>query len=500
MEGLKERNKQLQKTGAPIVGSLEEMLRFVPERTATDPLVDLYIEQYESTYRILHIPSFRKDYEMFWQKPVANRPHFVAIVALIIACVQCLGPEPRQTYISNSSAARERASKIVNICETWLEGQSHKHVTMETYQIRCLLMVAKMTNSIKSKRIWNETCILLTWAMSHGLHRDPALLAKGTSAFDQEMRRRIWATIVELNMQASIDRGMPLLVPITVADCGTPSNLDDEEFDKLTAVLPPSRPVEEFTRSSHLHLSAQSLQLRTDVLNILNEPRRLVPYSTVLDLAYELDNQISSLPMWSKHLNGRHNHRLSESTEQIAVALLHIQLQQFLLTLHTTAFRQASTSTILTMSRAAFFSSARSLLHTLTHLASFGNLMPILLQNTALRISLLTCYVAQTSCDSSNDTAASRMETLWTLFDIVELKMRRLGLLHPTILYGFALYDLLRSRGDLSESGEEEGMPKSNPGIERMVRICNAILDNQDPEFLAQIRTEGSVRVSHSMI
>ncbi|CAN9212982.1 unnamed protein product [Alternaria alternata] len=45
------------------VSSLRDLL---PDRSITDRLVQKYLSTFETTYRILHIPTFQNAYERYW--------------------------------------------------------------------------------------------------------------------------------------------------------------------------------------------------------------------------------------------------------------------------------------------------------------------------------------------------------------------------------------------------------------------------------------------------
>ncbi len=47
----------------------------------------------------------------------------------------------------------------------------------------------------------------IAFLRSSGFHRDPRVFGDRCSVFEGEMRRRIWATSMELELQASIDKG-----------------------------------------------------------------------------------------------------------------------------------------------------------------------------------------------------------------------------------------------------------------------------------------------------
>lgn len=118
---------------------------------------------------------------------------------------------------------------------------SRESVTIRGLQVHCLLLLCRQAYAIDKWANWNSAGSLLRLAISQGFHRDPKSFTR-LSAFDAEMRRRIWATILELNVQLSIDAAMPPLISVDDYDTKPPSNLDDEDFDAISETLPSPKP------------------------------------------------------------------------------------------------------------------------------------------------------------------------------------------------------------------------------------------------------------------
>jgi hypothetical protein len=94
--------------------------------------------------------------------------------------------------------------------------------------------------------VWILLSTIVQLAMHMGYHRDPSHF-NGMSAFAGEMRRRVWATIVELDLSFSAQMGLPRLIKPWQSDTAESRNLLDADFDKNVAELPPSRPMSELT-------------------------------------------------------------------------------------------------------------------------------------------------------------------------------------------------------------------------------------------------------------
>jgi hypothetical protein len=61
---------------------------------------------------------------------------------------------------------------------------------------------------MKTKEFYQETQAHIAYMRAIGLHRDPDIFKGRCTTFESEIRRRLWATSLELELQASIDRGM----------------------------------------------------------------------------------------------------------------------------------------------------------------------------------------------------------------------------------------------------------------------------------------------------
>ena len=221
-------------------------------------LVDSYLESFETTYRVLHVPMFRRQYEKFWRAPHETASSFLVALLLVMAVVQCVNPQEEPAFLGRSSRPREKASRWIAVCDSWLRAQSCTDVTLVNYQVGILLFLAKPMNAIKIKRAWTSAGDLVRQACAPGLHRDPASTACKISIFDQEMRRRLWATIMEFELLTAIDKGMPAAVSVGDWDCQPPANVQDEEVDEHSRDLPPSRPYKEFKWTSYLASAAKA--------------------------------------------------------------------------------------------------------------------------------------------------------------------------------------------------------------------------------------------------
>jgi hypothetical protein len=93
---------------------------------------------------------------------------------------------------------------------------------------------------------WLSTNTILHLAIRMGYHRDPDHFP-GISSFEGEMRRRIWTTILVLDIALSLETGLPRSGTNAQTDTKLPHNLRDCDFEEETTEMPPPRPETEWT-------------------------------------------------------------------------------------------------------------------------------------------------------------------------------------------------------------------------------------------------------------
>ncbi|KAF2499032.1 hypothetical protein BU16DRAFT_503030 [Lophium mytilinum] len=354
-----------------------DILALIPPKDVVYSHMLLYFQNYENTYRILHRGSFWREFERFGENPADSPPSFYATLLLVMATVRCLSDEGEKKFLGDSSSGREEAGAWIEAAESWLARQSRKQLTLPFFQVQCLLILAKRINSIKVKQDWVNTGDLIRCGMSAGLHRDPVLLnPKKTDEFTKEMRRRIWATMMELELQASLEKGMQTCLTSLDFDCPAPANAEDSVFCTDSAAAPLPRNFSDFTSSSYLHVSRRSLSLRVHLTSLLNTSKSGLQYEDVLHYDTQLNAAIAALPHWT-----------TPHTQNAAI-LLDLQLRQFLLILHQPFAKLAGSNLRYAYSTTAILSAGSKMLTQHSTLTTAGLHMLNMLRNDVFRAAI----------------------------------------------------------------------------------------------------------------
>jgi hypothetical protein len=254
----------------------------VPPREMADQLVDLYFRTHESIYRILHIPSFEGDYDNYWNDPESTSTICIIKLLLVMAVGACFYQGEGEEEI------RSRARQWVYSAQSWVAGLfEKKQLNISIIQIHCLLLLARQITSVGVDLIWIPSGSLLRLAFSMGFHRDPKHFPK-LSFFMAEMRRRIWATVLEMTVQNSIDLGMPPLITSNDFDTEPPSNINDEDISESTTIMPTPKPNHVFTQTSIQIILLKSLRTRLEIVQFVNSFHSEPSYDEVLRFGQEV--------------------------------------------------------------------------------------------------------------------------------------------------------------------------------------------------------------------
>ncbi|KAJ5948600.1 hypothetical protein N7454_001907 [Penicillium verhagenii] len=454
----------------------------LPDQRTIDELVHRYFDSYESIYRIIHGPSFWEEYAKFSADRLSTSSAFVVLVLLIMATASCIAPNEQTRYIGDSSLGRERAIMWIEASESWLRSHSQKNVYLAVWQIRCLLLLAKLANTVKKKRHWTEAGNLVREAMAAGMHRDPGLLGEKISAFDREMRRRLWATMTELELQASIDRGMTSTSAGAFADTKGVLNLEDKDLLDEPDTLDTQRPATEYTASSFLYFSNISFSLRVSLNSVVNDMNSPLRYEEVMHYEDLITKELQKLPPWSCVRSHENENGLSLA----ARTLLDVQLRQFLIMLHAPFARQAEASSRHSFSRMVCFDAASSIIDQYARLIESRSLVLLLQRHDYFRAALVMCQNSYISMNLQNDLLLSSNTPIFIAYiekalSMLEDRIVQIGTGYTHHWYISSGRALLRLTLSMDQSHHESGQ-----AVDQVARQYYRVMSSQVDMELAK--------------
>ncbi|KAK3387562.1 hypothetical protein B0H63DRAFT_159975 [Podospora didyma] len=461
--------------------ALEALL---PSREETDALISIYLDQFEQIHRIVHIPTFRKDYAKFWDPAETRSAASTVLVLSMLGTASCLAEHLPNKFEKMISSSHANAVRWIEAVDKWQELQSQKHRRLIHYQISCLLYLAKRVNTIKKKRFWKGAGAMALDAISVGLHREPTHIGHKISPYNQEMRRRIWATIQSYDLQASFDHGLPTILSSLHYDTEPPRNIDDDEFDEDTKELPPSRPAKEYTFSSYQHLCRQSLPLRLELNRVLTGPREDLDYERVIRYTNEISQEIDSLPSWDVSADNA-----SEGVPKkplLAYTLLHIELRQYIIPLHQPFLRLRKTNSKYQYSEIIYYNAARDMVLLNDRLSEQGirTLNFLREDNLTLAINLCSVTLLQPR-GSTNMIMINSQHTLQLMEKCLAMKEDRILRCGNNEPWGYSV--MCAALGLLeAHLGTKTSEAAKAASAERFIKLNYKLVAGQDPPVSSQ--------------
>jgi hypothetical protein len=254
----------------------------VPSREISDTLVQLYLRTFESTYRILHIPSFEREYQNYWNDPQNANTGFLVKLLLVMAIGTTFYQGPDFHDI------RASAQQWVYAAQSWMSAPFEKvRLNLSGLQVHCLVLIARQATGVGGDLVWISVGSLVRMAITMGFHREPKLFPKMT-ILHAELRRRLWATVVEMAVMSSFDSGNPALISPDDWDTDPPSNINDDEIDETTTEPPVSKPSEVYTQTSIQIQLLKSLRTRLEISRLVSDFRFRPAYDDILRLGTEI--------------------------------------------------------------------------------------------------------------------------------------------------------------------------------------------------------------------
>ncbi|GAB1208988.1 hypothetical protein APSETT445_007753 [Aspergillus pseudonomiae] len=266
--------------------SKEDLLVDIPPRPVTDRLVAQFINSKEPVLSTIHFPTFQKEaVSLSWLA------FLYAILTLSVTIQQRLG-EPLPVYLEDSgyiiSTFRKRAAQCL-VQSNYTQPGKYKVEALFYYTLGEFYRSNDAQVSVSFL-----LGITIRLAMRTGYHRDPRHFPS-ISAYEGEMRRRVWATMRQLDTLISFQVGLPRTIQDWQDDVELPRNICDEDFGEGTTHLPPSRPESELTTASYIRAKSR-IMAAFGKISDLAYSRKSVTYDEILEIDRRLEEVYGLVP------------------------------------------------------------------------------------------------------------------------------------------------------------------------------------------------------------
>ncbi|KAK2797520.1 hypothetical protein FQN51_008418 [Onygenales sp. PD_10] len=280
----------------------EEILNTLPPKPLTDHMVSQFFQVMEMGSLILHPPTFRKDYELFWEDPSNKSIIWIGMLFSVLCLTSCCnhlgGVDTRPTKLAQHDIElyRKRATQCLVLGNYTKPGP---------YTLQALLLYTSSEYMRCQDADFGLSLLIgmvVRLAMRMGYHRDPSHYPH-ISAFDGEMRRRIWLLITHVDLQVSFQFGLPRLWNEMQTDTKPPHNLLNEDFDENTTELPPERPETEPTPIAYPKVKMRLMYYYARIVDLM-ESSSEHSYDEILKCDSGLNGVLESIPARFKLTKG----------------------------------------------------------------------------------------------------------------------------------------------------------------------------------------------------
>ncbi|TVY14613.1 Fusarisetin A cluster transcription factor fsa6 [Lachnellula arida] len=224
-----------------------EILASMPSRPFADHLVQEYFGSADMGATMFHAPTFMKEYENFWANP-HNTP--IMWIGLLFGILSLTAYFEMMTESSSFGDFRDMALRDpVEAINVFREKTVQclilgNYTEPGPYTVETLLLyyiVEHFRSPDTQFGAWLVFGLIIRAAMRLGFHRDASHYPE-ISVFRGEMQRRLWASIIHLDLHNSLQVGLPRMIKDGMYDTAAPRNLSDDDFHESVKVLPPNKP------------------------------------------------------------------------------------------------------------------------------------------------------------------------------------------------------------------------------------------------------------------
>ncbi|KAK7907956.1 hypothetical protein PG985_015259 [Apiospora marii] len=276
-----------------------EILAALPPRRTSDRLVSAFFNFLDSAAAaIVHSGEFLTMYKRFWDDPSSVPITWISMLFSMF----CIASRAQHAVgLSRDQLAKEKGltSESTSVyrekaVQALMLGQYTKGGPFVVEALLAYFTVEHFTSIDAQIESWLILSVTVNIAMRQGYHRDPRHFPQ-LSPYEGEVRRRIWATLYQVDLGISVQMGMPKLIRDNVSDTQLPGNYKDTDFDSAAAQLPAPRPETEMTPLLYTISKTRLMRVIGMIMEHVTEVQT-PSYEEVLRIDAILDEVYTNLP------------------------------------------------------------------------------------------------------------------------------------------------------------------------------------------------------------
>ncbi|KAK1633369.1 fungal-specific transcription factor domain-containing protein [Colletotrichum phormii] len=271
----------------------KRMQDILPKKSICDRLLASYIDTSETIYRMIHVPTFKEQHELFWGGKLQGDTFLPQLLTVLSIGSRF---ETKSKGLGHERVEGVHIPTACALVRSWLDGLKGKQlVDFTTLQTEILLVHAQRMTTPRPQDSWAQLGYIVRMAMTMGMHRDPSEFEPRVPVFFGELRRRLWFTILDMDLHLSLACNLSCLVRDGDFTCRPPRNLDDSDLFFDMKELPPSKPIDQLTDNQMQVYAAMTLGARMQVAHLINRVDSIRDYSEIIEVGTKLDRFLEDI-------------------------------------------------------------------------------------------------------------------------------------------------------------------------------------------------------------
>jgi hypothetical protein len=210
-------------TGNPTNVTKDDLIKAMPEKRVADRLLSLWFNSPDPFKPIIHAPTYQEEYKQYWKDPKRASVSWLGLTFAILSLAESfsLRDVDPSSAVAKTCLARVEKLHSMSASAAVLAG----FTTPKKYTLECLIFyTAGLRSNDGFMKVWLMIGLIVRLSLRMGYHRDPKYYPS-LSAFDGEMRRRVWASIIMIDILISFQLGLPSMVRTLTTDTEPPRTL-----------------------------------------------------------------------------------------------------------------------------------------------------------------------------------------------------------------------------------------------------------------------------------
>lgn len=287
-QGQNQHQNQNQTGGRFLTQNMLNQAHHLASRLITDHCVNAFFTHYNSSYPIIHEPTYRAQYQGLIPRPCEDVWELLHNTILALGS-WCINREDSTIDLIYYQQARSKLNSTI----------------METGSLPLVQSLTLLSNYVqkrdKPNTGWNYLGIAIRMALGLGLYRE--FPNWQSSPLKLEIRRRVWWILFMFDAGAAVTFGRPINLPSSeIIDVHMPLNIDDHMLTPETAEVPDpivGRP----TQYSGIILQCQFCLLTNNIYNRLISTPNLSAEES-LEYNKQIEQFVDNLPSYFHEKTG----------------------------------------------------------------------------------------------------------------------------------------------------------------------------------------------------